>query len=86
VKLWKRRPAIRHWEIRVTTPEGLVLSLDTTMLEAVWRYGDRSNDGYVDMLQMPRVHLWIKPVGWTEPDRTAALDGTAALPEWLQGR
>lgn len=64
----------------MATPDGVLLHVDTTMLEMMWRTGDRSTDGYIDLLQMRRFHLWVKPVGWVEPDRTAELDGTGALP------
>lgn len=87
MKLWRRKPEPGpvEWEIRVTTPEGVVLDVTTADLELIWRSGDRSTDGYVDILQMPRVHLWVKPVGWTESDdRIAQLDGTAALPPGLR--
>jgi len=79
MRLWKRRTPVRDWEIKVTTPEGTLLDLATVQLEAVWRFGDRTNDGFIDLLEMPRLHLWVKPVGWTEPDRSAAMDGTGAL-------
>ena len=87
MKLWRRsRPRLLEWEIRVTTPDGVLLHVSTADLEAVWRFGDRSTDGYADILQMPRVHLWVKPAGWQEPDRSHLLDGTAALPEGMRRR
>jgi len=72
------------WELKVTTPDGTVMDITTGDLETIWRYGSRSNDGYMDILQMPRVHLWVRPAGWDEPDRTAQLDGTGALPEGMR--
>jgi hypothetical protein len=86
VKLWperKRRPI--EWELKITSPEGELLHLTTgEALEIVWRFGDRSTDGYVDILQMPRVNLWVRPSGHVEPDRAALLDGTAALPDGMR--
>lgn len=86
MRIFRRRPKPREWEIRVTTPDGVVLDVTTVDLEALWRFGARSTDGYTDLLDMsfPRVHLWVKPAGWTEPDRISQLEGTAALPEWMR--
>ena len=82
---WRRRPE-PPLELKVTTPEGTVLYLTTGQVYAAWRTGRRTNDGYMDLLELGTgrvggVRLWVKPVGWTEPDRTAALDGTGALPD-----
>lgn len=86
--IWRRRrPDPVIWILRVTTPEGIVLELDTVNLETVWRFGDRSTDGFVDLLEMPRLHLWAKPLGYVEPDqRITQLDGTAALPDGMRWR
>jgi hypothetical protein len=88
---WRRRGAAGRpalvWEIRVTSPDadGDLVSIDTEALYHAWSYGQRSTDGYLDILQMPRLHVWVKPRGWAEPDeRLAQLDGTAALPPGLQ--
>lgn len=77
----RRRPADLNWELKVTTPDGILLELTTQDLHALWRSGCRSNDGYLDILEMPRLHLWVRPAGWTEPDRAALLDGTGTLAE-----
>lgn len=79
----RRRP---DWVIRVTTPDGVLIDITTGQLEALWRMGGRSTDGYADLLAGHRAgwHVWVKPEGWTEPDeRLAALDGTGAI---LPGR
>jgi hypothetical protein len=79
--MWQRRQKSRAWEIRITSPdvEGPLLHIDTEILYLIWLHGARSNDGYFDILQMPRLHVWMKPLGWTEPDRIAALDGTGTI-------
>lgn len=78
----RRKPL--YWELKVTTPDGTVLHVTTQNLEDIWRYSDRSVDGFADILRMPRVHLWVRPLGWTEPDRLAQLDGSAALPDGMR--
>jgi hypothetical protein len=81
----RRRQTIFVWELKATTPEGTILEIDTESLYFTWKYGGtRTNDGYIDLLEMPRLHLWVKPKGWTEPDRAAALDGTAAVRQDLR--
>lgn len=86
---WRYRPA-PPLQLKLTTPDGTALDLDTVQLYGIWSTGHRTNDGYVDMLELSARgrpagwRLWVRPVGWTEPDRTAALDGTAALPERYQ--
>lgn len=88
----RRRPPRPAWEIKVSTPDGELLSIDTEQLYAVWLLTPRSVDGYVDLLELygpdgriPRIRLWVKPRDWTEPDeRLAALDGTDALPDALR--
>jgi len=78
MRFFSRPP--RVWEIKITSPEGELLHVTTDHLDALWRDGDRSTDGYAEILRMPRVHLWARPRGWTEPDsRLAQLDGTAAV-------
>lgn len=64
----------------MTSPEGVIFHVTTAQLEYMWRFGDRSNDGFVDILEMPRLHLWIKPESWTEGDRSQPLKGTGAAP------
>lgn len=85
--LRKKRKSLR-WELKVTSPDGTIL--ETTMdeaLEALWRQGDRTNDGYTELCREGRVHVWVKPAGYSEPDRSQLLDGTSALPDaWPQGR
>ena len=84
---WRRR-RVPTLDLKVTTPGGTMVSVDTFQLYAAWQVGRRTNDGYVDMLEefgsggrVAALRLWVKPAGWTEPDRTAALDGTGALPD-----
>lgn len=73
------------WEIRITSPDGTLAEIDTEALYIAWRYGERSNDGYLDILMGPRIHVWVKPKDWQEPEsRLAQLDGTAALPPGLR--
>lgn len=75
---WRCRPRDYHprdWEIKVTNRDGILLNLTTEDLESIWKYGNRSLDGYVDLLedlleQPGRLHLWMKPHGHIEPDRT----------------
>lgn len=77
----------RTWEIKITTPDGTLVDIDDEQLYFIWKYGGkRTNDGYADLLTERHigVHVWIRPAGWTEPDRAAQLDGTAALPERYQ--
>ena len=75
----------RQWEIRITSPAGILVDVDTEPLYSLWKYGYRTTDGYLDLLEgfrVPGVHVWVKPSGWVEPeDRVAQLDGTAALPD-----
>ena len=81
----RRKPKVVEWELKVTTPDGTMLNLTTRDLDAIWRFGNRSTDGFVDiLLGLDRVHLWVKPAGWEEPDRTQMLDGTAALPDGMR--
>lgn len=89
--MWRRHkpePEPVEWELRVTTPDGILVQFTTADLETIWRFGDRSTDGYVDLLGgqlMPRMHLWVKPAGWTESNyRIAQLDGSAALPDGMR--
>ncbi len=88
--IWKRRKyRPRDWEIKVTNRDGTLLHVTTEDLEVIWRSGNRSNDGYVDLLDesLPaRLHLWVRPAGHVEPDRSRLLDGTAALPYGLRSR
>lgn len=81
MRLWRRRPRPLVWEIRITCPDGELLNIDTEDLYFAWKFGGRrSTDGYLDILEMPRLHIWVKPRGWEEPiDRLAALDGTGAI-------
>lgn len=80
-----KRNASAIWEIRITSPDGQIVNVDTEALYSMWRYGERSNDGYLDILMGPRIHVWVKPKGWQEPEsRLAQLDGTAALPPGLR--
>jgi hypothetical protein len=81
---WRRqRPIV--WDIRITSPDadGYLVDIDTEALYFAWRFmGGRSTDGYLDLLagHRGRLHVWIKPTGWVEPDsRLAALDGTGAV-------
>lgn len=78
--LRERRRLNPAWEVRITTPDGTLVDVDTEALYFIWKYGGHSTDGYLDLLDGHRngMHVWVKPAGWTEPDRTAALDGTAA--------
>lgn len=85
----RRRQLPLVWEIRVTSPDGNLVEIDTEALYHVWRFGSRSTDGYLDIAQMPRLHIWVKPRGWEEPDsRLEALDGTGVLlpGPWTNGR
>ena len=83
---WRRRH-VPLLELKVTTPEGTVLGMTTGQIYAAWRISRRrTNDGYVDLLEFGTgrvggLRLWVKPAGWTEPDRAAALDGTGAIPD-----
>lgn len=78
-----------QWEIKVTSRDGTLLHLDTELLYTAWRFGSRTNDGFIDLLETSLMvrfsdfRVWMKPKGWTEPDRTAQLDGTSALPKGL---
>lgn len=89
MKLRLRRPRPpRHWEIRIATPaDGTILLVGTSQLTALWAEIPHTNDGYVDLLEfsmfgrLPGMRIWVKPEGWTEPDRAAQLDGTGALPD-----
>lgn len=82
----QRHPEPLAWKLKLTTSDGVLLEITTTeTLEYIWRAGDRSTDGYVDILRMPRLHLWVKPLGWEEPqERLAQLDGSAALPDGMR--
>lgn len=80
----RNRPPV-EWELMVTDPdtEEPLVHVDGQALEFLWKSSDqRTLDGYVDILQMPRLHLWVKPKGWTEPteERVNALAGTGTEP------
>lgn len=78
----RRQPPPVVWELKVTTPDGVLVDVDTEVLWFTWKFGGRSTDGYLDLLGEHRLgwHLWVKPLGWSEPDeRLAQLDGTGAI-------
>lgn len=84
----RRLSLIKIWEIKVTCPDGELVHLDTESLYQIWRYDQpHTNDGYIDLIEAGMdshfrgVRMWVKPIGWIEPDRTTALDGTATLPD-----
>jgi hypothetical protein len=74
----------REWELKVTTPAGMITDITTQDLELRWLIESRSNDGYVRLLKLPGLTVWARPAGHVEPDRTAQLDGTAALPDGMR--
>ena len=88
-RLFRRRQRPLVWEIKVTTPNGELVHLDTEQLYFIWKYGGRSLDGYLDLLGEYRLgwHVWVKPAGHEEDAaaRVAALDGTGALPQSVRG-
>ena len=76
-----------HWEVKIDSPdleEGPLVNTDTRALYIIWRFGERTNDGYIDLLQdyAGRLHVWVKPEGWTEPNgKIDALAGTGSDPK-----
>ena len=75
----RRRPRRRQWEIRITTPDGVLVDVTTRQLAVIHRFGRRSTDGYLDLMAEHRLagfHVWVRPVGWIEASQDDRLAGT----------